>query len=328
MKYSIIIPVYNAEKTLRRCIDSLVDQQCYCAEILLINDGSADRSGEICHEYAGRYSNVRCFDKENGGVSSARNMGLDHAVGEYILFVDSDDWVDRTYFHTIDALLAQYSCDYLIFSSSTFRNNEYTQKHLPQKHADNPAELMDIITDAMCRKYINVPVAKVFMNSIIQDNHLRFHNEISIGEDRTFNLQYAMHIQSMAVTDISLYFFDLSNDASLSRSVRLDLDDQMKKAEIHVLAELEKSSFSEAEKKAFTEAHRFDFMRTVYTKAKYLHRLRTPWFARIRHIHSYCRSVNRCRYRYPENKYCTLIHLPVKWYMTWLIDAMAWYLTR
>lgn len=93
MKYSVIIPVYNAARTLRRCLDSLVDQSFDDYELLLINDGSTDGSDAICREYANVYPCIRYFAKENGGVSSARNLGLEQAKGEYILFVDSDDWL-------------------------------------------------------------------------------------------------------------------------------------------------------------------------------------------------------------------------------------------
>ena len=102
IRYSVIIPAYNAEKTIRRCLDSLVSIIRDDVELLVINDGSGDRTGEICQEYAERYSNVRYFCKENGGVSSARNMGLDEAAGEYILFVDSDDFVTEEYFEISD----------------------------------------------------------------------------------------------------------------------------------------------------------------------------------------------------------------------------------
>ena len=92
-KITVIIPVYNAESTLRRCLDSILAQTFTDFECLLINDGSKDRSGEICEEYANKDSRVRVFHKENGGVSSARNVGLDNARGEWITFCDSDDTV-------------------------------------------------------------------------------------------------------------------------------------------------------------------------------------------------------------------------------------------
>ena len=94
-KISVIIPVYNAESTLRRCVDSVLAQTFTDFECLLINDGSKDKSGEICDEYARKDSRVRVFHKENGGVSSARNVGLDNARCEWITFVDSDDYFQQ-----------------------------------------------------------------------------------------------------------------------------------------------------------------------------------------------------------------------------------------
>ena len=107
MRYTVICPIYNSEATLQRCLDSLLSQPCPDAELLLINDGSTDRSGEICQEYARRYPNLICRTTENRGVSAARNLGLELAQGTYILFVDSDDYVSPDYFRAIDRSLAQ-----------------------------------------------------------------------------------------------------------------------------------------------------------------------------------------------------------------------------
>ena len=111
MKYSIIIPVYNAEGTLRRCLDSLVGQQFSNYELLLINDGSTDDSDAICREYANTYSCVRYFAKENGGVSSARNLGLEQAEGEYILFADSDDYVSPIFIEVLLNAALETGCE-------------------------------------------------------------------------------------------------------------------------------------------------------------------------------------------------------------------------
>ena len=119
MKLSVIIPVYKAEKTIRRCLDRLLNQPHGDIEIIVINDGSPDSSGAICKEYAEKYSEIKYVEKENGGVSTARNMGLDIARGEYVVFVDSDDWVYDNFFSTIEKSLNeddwdlfQYSQDY------------------------------------------------------------------------------------------------------------------------------------------------------------------------------------------------------------------------
>ena len=89
---SVIVPVYNAEKYLSRCMDSILVQTFTCFELLLVDDGSTDCSGRICDEYAKRDTRIRVIHKENGGVSSARNLGLDNAKGEWICFCDSDDF--------------------------------------------------------------------------------------------------------------------------------------------------------------------------------------------------------------------------------------------
>ena len=93
MQISIIIPVYKAEKYINRCVDSILAQTFTDWELLLINDGSPDNSSSICDLYAARDSRIKVFHKENGGVSSARNLGLEKATGEWITFVDSDDWI-------------------------------------------------------------------------------------------------------------------------------------------------------------------------------------------------------------------------------------------
>lgn len=100
-KISVIVPIYNAEKYLHRCIDSILNQTFTDFEVLLINDGSTDSSGSICDEYAKKDSRVRVFHKENGGVSLARNIGIDKALGLWTLFVDSDDWLDLGTFSLI-----------------------------------------------------------------------------------------------------------------------------------------------------------------------------------------------------------------------------------
>lgn len=92
---SIIVPVYNAEKTLKRCVNSIINQLYKDWELLLVDDGSTDDSSIICDEYAQQDRRIRVFHKQNGGVSSARNVGLDNAIGEWVTFIDSDDWIEK-----------------------------------------------------------------------------------------------------------------------------------------------------------------------------------------------------------------------------------------
>jgi len=108
LRYSVIIPVYNAANTLARCLDSLTPQLHENGEILLINDGSTDGSDIICKQYSAQYTNIRYFVQDNKGVSYARNACLEAATGEYILFVDSDDYVNENYFSIIDIHLSKF----------------------------------------------------------------------------------------------------------------------------------------------------------------------------------------------------------------------------
>lgn len=136
-KISVIVPVYNTDKYLHKCVDSILNQTFTDFELLLINDGSKDCSGEICDEYAQKDSRVRVFHKANGGVSSARNLGLDNAIGEYILFIDGDDWIEQTMCEELynKAVKENAEIVYSDFKMIFEDNEEYypTAKYSPDK---------------------------------------------------------------------------------------------------------------------------------------------------------------------------------------------------
>ena len=120
-KISIIVPIYNAETTLERCISSLVHQSYKDIEIILVNDGSQDHSLQICERFAKEDSRIIVIDKENGGVSSARNIGISKAGGEFLMFCDSDDWVKRDY---CKDMLRYYSDDQLLMCDIEIKEKE------------------------------------------------------------------------------------------------------------------------------------------------------------------------------------------------------------
>ena len=112
---SIIVPVYNVEQYLSRCVDSLVNQTYHNIEIILVDDGSPDRSGEICDEYAKKDKRVKVIHQSNGGLSDARNTALDIAKGDYLMFVDSDDWIEKKTCEILNRLASDYKADTVIF---------------------------------------------------------------------------------------------------------------------------------------------------------------------------------------------------------------------
>ena len=155
---SIIVPVYNTEKWLRRCVDSILAQTFKDFELLLIDDGSTDNSGTICDEYVGKDPRVRVFHKSNGGVSSARNLGLNNVRGKYIAFCDSDDWVENNY---LSVLSDNDKCCYTVVIERHALNE---QRKIISKSIEESAV---IILKYFC-PYFQTPYNKLFLNSIIQ----------------------------------------------------------------------------------------------------------------------------------------------------------------
>ena len=328
MKYSVIIPVYNAEETLCRCVDSLVNQHRDDAEIILINDGSQDNSANICRDYADRYPAVKFIDKENGGVSTARTRGLQEATGKYITFVDSDDWVADNYFSMIDAALEIHDYDFVQFSRKYVNGEKSGDELIPPFDSNNNTEIFRRLAEDMWKKRINTPNGKVYKRSIIEENNIRFLKNLSVGEDRTFNIEYSLNVNSFRCIEEVLYLICLENEESLSRKKRDDLDEQIDIAEKYLEKLIEKSTLNEEEKDLLLSSIYFDNMRAVYTKAKYLHRSGEKLSTRLKELKKYCKAVNNRNFSYPKNKFCTLISLPVRFCLTPIIDAMGWVLTR
>lgn len=191
---SVIVPVYNSESTLNRCVDSILSQNFKNFELLLIDDGSTDCSGEICDEYAKKDFRVKVFHKENGGVSSARNVGLDNAKGEWITFVDSDDYIYNVVFNMVQS----YTTDLLIFNHKIESDNNLIDA--PRIEQYNVKQMLE--------KYLHydvfrTPWAKFFRRDKIAELH--FDTEISIGEDTLFVLQYLRSCSSITYCNVDYY---------------------------------------------------------------------------------------------------------------------------
>lgn len=206
---SVIVPVYNAKKYLHRCIDSILSQTFTDFELLLIDDGSKDKSGAICDEYAVKDNRVRVFHKENGGVSSARNLGLDNARGEWITFIDADDYLYDGAFpislkgFSVDLIVGGYSHVY-VRTGKVFNN-------IPDNRT------LDIRKDAeyfgaIIGTYLTTPWCKLFKRYIIQNSKLRFCENLSYGEDTDFVFRYIHQINIIQfIPSLVYYYCDTEN---------------------------------------------------------------------------------------------------------------------
>lgn len=178
-KISVIVPVYNVEKYLRRCVDSILAQTFTDFELLLIDDGSKDKSGEICDEYAKTDNRVKVFHKENGGVSSARNLGLDNAKGEYLFFFDGDDWLDPIYltdlyFAAIEHNTDIVACDYFVDLTNSESN------YIKQKYNSNNISCIKNFLNNNIGGYL---WNKIIRKSVFTNNDIKFSKDIAIWED-------------------------------------------------------------------------------------------------------------------------------------------------
>ncbi len=328
IKYSVIIPVYNAEKTLERCVSSLLSENYPDCEIILVNDGSTDHSAELCADYANADSRVRFFSKENGGVSTARNAGLDLAVGEYVLFVDSDDYVLPGFFDKLDREREKTDADLVMFSYCVDKGEKKETCSFSPAVRCGREELMPRVVGAICRKTINMPWAKQYRRSIIEEHQLRFPVGASVAEDRVFNICYSFYIDSLQFSDKVLYCVDTGNENSLSRKRHSDLNKQFAVTRQYFKDHLNDAPIPESEKEQYRRAVNFGSCRYIYHEAKLLHANNVGWWERQKKLGRLCDSINRRHLKYPDTSYCRKITLPVRLRLTWLIDAIAWKLTR
>jgi glycosyltransferase involved in cell wall biosynthesis len=203
---SVIVPVYNAEKYLHRCIDSILAQTYTDFELLLIDDGSPDNSGAICDEYAAKDSRVRVFHKENGGVSSARNLGLDNVRGEWITFVDSDDYIHQDF---LSSFSKKHDVGLVVGSFKVIGDEEWGG--LLEEAFYDKAGLRDNIVKLALMNNFLVPWGKLFRRDIISKNNITFDERLHSGEDTLFVYNYLMYIDSLYSCDKPYYFYERGN---------------------------------------------------------------------------------------------------------------------
>ncbi|MCR5636950.1 MAG: glycosyltransferase [Clostridiales bacterium] len=191
---SVIVPVYNAEKTLEYCIRSILEQTFEDFELLLIDDGSKDRSAEICDAFAEKDNRITVIRKENGGVSSARNTGIKNASGKYICFADSDDYISNKYLQAlIDAKNKYSNSDNIWCGFQTVDGYDNPRINHTAIFDDNvPVSVLsrDRIMTIHEKWLDSGPYCKLYSKSIIEDNNLLFPQDLSLGEDLVFNFEY------------------------------------------------------------------------------------------------------------------------------------------
>ena len=226
---SIIVPIYNAEQYLRRCVDSILNQEYTDYELLLVNDGSTDASGDICEEYGDQDPRVIVIQKENTGVSDSRNRALDRARGKYLQFLDSDDWITPDATRLFVRAAEEYGCDMVI--SDFYRvvgerlspkgdieeEGVLTQEEFAAHMMENPADF-----------YYGVLWNKLYRRDIVEEHKLRMDTDISWCEDFMFNLEYIRYAKVFYALHAPIYYYVKRKGSLASQGINISKTVKMK----------------------------------------------------------------------------------------------------
>ena len=202
---SIIVPVYNAERTLCECVDSILVQTYPYFELLLIDDGSKDKSGTICDAYAEKDSRVRVFHKSNGGVSSARNLGIDNIGGGYLTFVDSDDIVKPQYLEHLYLGSMNGKADYVVGGYQMF--GIFSDCIAYQDRQYEGIQIKECLHQHIAEFPFTGPWTKLFRAEIIHKYHIRFDTCMACAEDSCFNKDYLLYTEYISLVGYSEYCY-------------------------------------------------------------------------------------------------------------------------
>lgn len=197
---TVIVPIYNAERTLKRCVESILQQTFSDFELLLIDDGSTDKSGNICDEYAEKDSRIRVFHKKNGGVGSARNIGLDNTKGEWITFCDSDDYVEPDW---LDIFMANCNKYDLVVQGFIDEGEILLQSQTSVSYSGNNRKGLSVLETNKIVGYI----VKLFKTEIIQKHNIRFNENFRLREDEDFVLKYILFSRNMICVSKAGYHY-------------------------------------------------------------------------------------------------------------------------
>lgn len=222
-KISIIVPIYNVEKYLRKCIDSIINQTLKDIEIILVNDGSTDNCGSIIDEYAKQDERVIAIHKENGGQSSARNMGLDIARGKYIGFVDSDDWIELDMYELLYKSIIENNYEMSVCGRCSYSmENQKTYEVGIKDEIINLEEtsLQSYISNNLFYSHTVVVWNKLYLKDIIDKYNIRFKDVSYVGsEDTLFNYQILWHVKKIRAID-KICYNQLSREGSTTKNYK------------------------------------------------------------------------------------------------------------
>ena len=209
--YTVVIPVFNSEKYIERCLNSIIKQTYKNLDIIVINDGSRDNSLKICNQIANVDKRVRVFNQKNKGVSITRNRGIEEAKGDFIIFVDSDDWIEKNTIESVNNEIEKNDVEMVMYGIRTSITKNKKKSIVIKKRFDS------LLKKMIVNESLNGPVNKVYNLDLIKKYNIKFMEKIDIAEDLLFNFYYFININSMVMINDELYYCCTDNRESLSR---------------------------------------------------------------------------------------------------------------
>ncbi|MBQ6052023.1 MAG: glycosyltransferase family 2 protein [Clostridia bacterium] len=221
MLFSIIVPVYNVEKYLKECIESLINQNSENYEILLIDDGSTDQSPTICDNYAAKYDNIRVFHKQNGGLSDARNNGIENAKGDYLIFVDSDDWIADNALSVFSDILSVNPVDVLITRLTEVYPGSVLQKDSEfEEYLKEPLTKERAVNWVMKRSQNTWPSVRfIISRRFVCGHNLRFPKGM-LHEDIDWTAHICLFAETYCGTATEWYYHRMKRNGSITNSIK------------------------------------------------------------------------------------------------------------
>lgn len=221
MLFSIIIPVYNTEKYLHQCVDSVLAQDFKDYEIILVDDGSPDNSNKICDEYAYKFPHIQVIHKENGGLSDARNAGLKIATGDYLMFLDSDDfWKGENILCDLSSIINKVNPDVITHDLATFYDNDSRyNSECSKKDLGLSSDFVEHY-ETLVKNLLYEPTGcnKIFRRKLVADNKIEFQKGV-LHEDVAWCYDMAQHIKTYAIYESTFYQYRLGRDGAITNKI-------------------------------------------------------------------------------------------------------------
>lgn len=219
MEFSIIVPVYNAEKYLPQCLASIKRQSFTEYEVILVDDGADDASAAVCQEYARQDKRFCLYRKENGGSSTARNYGMQYAKGTYVVFIDSDDTISDRLLEQAKKQLEQSEADVYMYGYRIIQNKELSV-FCPEMqegiyHYESEIERFRLLMELLYFKYAFSACNKIYRRELLEKYHVTFPERVRIGEDLGFNMKYFLHCHTICTTNDKMYEYHIHEASAM-----------------------------------------------------------------------------------------------------------------